>query len=250
MNINLWELVADLKKNCEFVELSHDVSPDTPHWSGFPAMSMETLFDYPDGFYVNKFNIVSQYGTHIDAPCHFCEGHPGLDSFTGRDMIFPLCVVDLSEKAAANSDYEFSVDDIKEWETKNGRIPEGSFVAVRTDWYKRGTDLDNCDAAGQKHYPGWNVDTIRFLVEERNIAAIGHEQSDTDPAVLGPENGYAGETYILSTDRYQIELLRNLDKLPAVGAAILVCFPKITNGAGFTARCIGICSKDASRHEE
>ncbi|MCI7404319.1 MAG: hypothetical protein MSS85_09590 [Pyramidobacter sp.] len=68
MDKKLWKLCTDLKENYRFVELSYDVSPDTPHWSGFPAMTSETLFNYSDGFYVNKFCMVSQYGTHVDAP--------------------------------------------------------------------------------------------------------------------------------------------------------------------------------------
>ena len=84
----------------------------------------------------------------------------------------------------------------------------------------------------QKHYPGWSVEAIRFLIEERNIAAIGHEQADTDPAIFGAGNGYAAETYILSQNRYQIELLRNLDRVPSTGAVIICGFPVVPDGAG------------------
>ena len=240
MEFNLWDQLEEIKKNCRFVELSHEVTPNTPHWSGFPALSMDPLFTHEDGFYVNQFVMVSQYGTHVDAPCHFIEGKPGLEHFGANDLILPLCVVDLSQKATSNPDYQFTVDDFIAWEEVNGRIPENSFVAVRTDWYKR-DDMDNCDAKGQKHYPGWSVDAIRFLVEDRNITAIGHEQADTDPAIMGSENGYAAETYILSQNRYQIELLRNLDHVPSTGAVIICGFPIVPTGAGFTARCIAIC---------
>ena len=67
----LWDQLKEWKENCRWVELSHPLSPRTPHWSGFPDMADTTLFDYPDGFYVNKFELVSQYGTHVDAPAHF-----------------------------------------------------------------------------------------------------------------------------------------------------------------------------------
>ena len=114
---------------------------------------------------------------------------------------------------------------------------------MRTDWWKRGDSdgLDNRDETGQKHYPGWMVDAIKWLVENRNIAAIGHETSDTDPAVLAEENEYAGETYILGVDRFQIELLRNLDQVPPVGSIIVSAFPKLKGGSGFPARCFAIC---------
>lgn len=56
-------------------------------------------------------------------------------------------------------------------------------------------------------------------------------------------NPFIGETYILSKDRIQVELLTNLDKLPETGAIIFVTFPKVKNGSGFTARCFAIVEK-------
>ena len=45
----LWKELDNWKKNCKFVELSYEVSPTTPHWSGFPDMSVTKKFDYADG---------------------------------------------------------------------------------------------------------------------------------------------------------------------------------------------------------
>lgn len=240
--MNLWELCGMLKKDCRFVELSYDLSPETPHWSGFPAMTNETLFAYSDGFYVNKIGVVSQYGTHVDAPAHFVEGRRTLDQIGAEELILPLCVIDICEQAK-DHDYAATVADMQSWEARYGKIPEGSFVALRTDWSKR-DELNNYDAEGNKHYPAWSVDAIRYLVEECNVAAIGHETSDTDPPVVSSTVGYVGETYILDQQRYQIELLRNLDQVPPVGALIVCGFPRLAGGAGFTARCFAICPKE------
>ncbi len=243
MSYKLWDVVADMKENYKFVELSHVLSPETTHWSGFDAMGNETLFDYPDGFYVNKITIVSQYGTHVDAPAHFVEGKPWLDSIGAEDLIAPLCVIDITDKVAENEDYACTVEDIKAWEAKYGDIPAGSFVALRTDWSKR-EDLDNCDENGHKHYPAWGIDAIKYIVEERGILAMGHETSDTDPPVVQDTDGFIGETYILEMEHYQIELLKNLDQCPPVGGIIVCAFPRFKDGAGFTARCFAIVPKE------
>ncbi len=241
--MNLWNILNEVKENCRFVELSHVVSPETPHWSGFPDMKNDIYYNYAeDGFYANEYRMVSQYGTHVDAPCHFVEGRRSLESIGAAEMMLPLCVVDISEKAAADADYAATVEDIKAWERDYGEIPAGSFVALRTDWSKRG-DMDNYDADGNKHYPGWALETVKYLVEERNIAAIGHETSDTDPAVVAANEGFLSETYILDQQHFQIELLRNLDLVPPTGAVIVCGFPMIKDGSGSTARCIAICSK-------
>ena len=239
----LWDQLKEWKENCRWVELSHPLSPRAPHWSGFPDMADTTLFDYPDGFYVNKFELVSQYGTHVDAPAHFIEGAPTLESFAAEQLVMPLCVVDLCAKVRENQDYAASKQDILDWEAQYGPVPEGAFVALRTDWSKRG-DLDNMDESGQKHYPGWSIECLEYLVKERKVGAIGHEPSDTDPAVLAAETGYGCEVYILKAGRFQVELLCNLDQVPPAGAVIFCGFPRAVGGAGFTARCIAVCSKD------
>ena len=44
---------------------------------------------------------------------------------------------------------------------------------------------------------------------------------------------YPGEQYILSVDRYQIEVMDHLDELPATGAVIFCTFPKVRDGVGY-----------------
>ena len=137
-NADLWHQVEQWKDDYEWVDLSREVSEETPHWTGFPAMEVEPLYNLEeDGFYVNTYTLVNQYGTHVDAPIHFVADTKYLGEFTPKDMVFPLCVIDKSVEAAENADYIMTVEDIKEWEAENGEIPEGAFVAFRTDWSKR-----------------------------------------------------------------------------------------------------------------
>lgn len=160
-------------------------------------------------------------------------------------MAMPLCVIDKSKEVEENNDFAMRVEDILEWESVHGKIPEGSFVAFMSNWSKRKTQeaMENADEEGVKHYPGWSMEALEFLVKERNVGAIGHEQADTDPAPIAQGEGMIGEYYILSTGKYQIELLKNLDLCPATGAVIFCTFPKIKDGTGFTARCFAICPK-------
>ena len=163
MNKKLWEQYADWKENYRFVDLTHELSPETPHWAGFPAMDVLRLFDYPVGFRTHEFRLVSQYGTHVDAPVHFIPGGRELQDIAVEEMILPLCVIDVSAKVADNWDYVTTVEDIQEWEKTYGEIPAGSFVAVRTDWSKR-EDMNNYDDEGNRHYPGWSMEALKYLV--------------------------------------------------------------------------------------
>ena len=84
-------------------------------------------------------------------------------------------------------------------------------------------------------FPAWSLETVKFLVEQRGIEAIGHESMDSDTT-----EKMDTETFILSSGRYQIELMTNLDKVPATGALIVVSWPKVEKGLGFPARAFAI----------
>jgi kynurenine formamidase len=158
-------------------------------------------------------------------------------------MVLPLVVLDVHAKVAKNPDYTVSLEDVQAWEAKHGRIPSHAFVAMRTDWSKRWPDQDamqNRDAAGVAHYPGWSKPVLKLLYEDRGITASGHETTDTDPGVAASKDDYSLESYLLGLNHYQIEMLANLDQVPESGAIIIVTWPKQEGGTGFPARVIAI----------
>jgi len=234
----------------QFVDLTHAFAPGIPHWKGFPGEQRETLFWYDPGvgtlghgFWAQRYSIVGQWGTHVDPPAHFIKGLRTVDQIPPREMIMPLVVIDVHQKVASNPDYTLTMQDVRDWEGRHGPIPEGAFVAMRTDWSRRWPDaqaMQNLDAKGVAHYPGWSRAVLQYLYEQCKITASGHETTDTDPGVATSRGDYSLERYILSTNHYQIELLANLDKVPEAGALIVVSFPKPAEGSGFPARAFAI----------
>ena len=245
----LWNLQRELS-NRKFVDLTHPFEPGIPHWKGFPNEKRETIYWFDKGrgtmgtgFFSEVFTLVGQWGTHVDPPAHFSRGGRTVDQITLKEMILPLVVIDVHADAAANPDYTLTVERVKKWETEHGPIPQGCFVAMRTDWSKRWPDaaaMDNKDTKGVAHYPGWSMAVLKYLYEERKITASGHETTDTDPGIATTKDDYALETYILTHDHYQIELLTNLDQLPESGSIIVATFPKPKGGSGFPARVFAI----------
>jgi kynurenine formamidase len=224
-----------------FVDLTHSFAPGIPHWKGAPNETVKTLYTVAkDGFRINEYCHIGQWGTHVDPPAHFHDGLHTVDQIDPADMLMPLVVIDVHDKAAANPDYVLTLDDIRDWERRHGAIPKGAFVAMRTDWSKRWPDdakLANKDASGVFHYPGWSMEVLKLLYEQRGITASGHETTDTDPGLRTTHDDYSLESYILGLNHYQIELLANLDQVPESGA---VTFPKVENGSGFPARVVAI----------
>ncbi len=227
-----------------FVDLTHAFGPSTPHWKGFGEMTVNVLYTIPkDGFKVQQFTHVGQWGTHIDPPAHFHEGLRTVDQIPPAEMLMPLVVLDVHEQVARNPDYTLRLVDVQAWEKKHGRIPAHAFVAMRTDWSKRWPDdaaMQNRDAAGHAHYPGWSKEVLKLLYEDRHITASGHETTDTDPGTATDKEDYSLERYLLGLNHYQIEMLANLDQVPEAGALVIVTWPKPEAGTGFPARVIAI----------
>ncbi len=225
-----------------FVDLTHSFGPESPVWSGFgqakfsPASDPKTKKPYTikdDGFRTTFYEIVGQYGTHVDPPAHFADGGITMDEIPLKQMILPLIVLDNTPYQAKDENHAFSVADLQAWEKKNGRIPRGAFVALRTDMSK---DFDsNPERFKRAPFPAWAFETIRFLYEQRGVTATGHESLDTDIT-----DKMESETYLLQKGHYQIEVMANLDKVPAKGALIVVTWPKVKKGLGFPARAFAI----------
>lgn len=237
-------------KEKQFVDLTHAFAPGIPHWKGFPDEKRETLYWYEpgvgklgSGFYAQSFTHAGQWGTHVDPPAHFAKGMRTVDKIDVKEMLLPLVVIDVHEAVAQNPDYTITMDDVKSWEQKHGQIPEGAFVAMRTDWSQRWPDaeaMQNKDAKGIAHYPGWSREVLEYLYEKRRITASGHETTDTDPGLATSRDDYSLETYILKSNHYQIELLAHLDAVPEAGALVVASFPKPKDGSGFPARVFAI----------
>ena len=169
------------------------------------------------GFFSELFTHVGQWGTHVDPPAHFIKGLRTVDQIDLKEMILPLVVIDVHAECAKNGDYTLPLERVTKWEKDHGQIPVGALVAMRTEWSKRWPDaakMENKDANGTARYPGWTLPALKNLYEERRMTASGHETTDTDPGLATTKDDYSLETYILSTNHYQIELLTNLDQLP------------------------------------
>lgn len=234
----------NLLKEKQWIDLTHSFGPDSPHFSAFESAQFQTLFDHDDGFFAQSFTFPGQYGTHIDAPIHFVRDTRFLNELDLKELVLPLIVIDYSKEASENHDFTLNVDDILTFEAKHGEIEADTFVALRTDWSKRWPDrdaFDNKDEDGNNHIPGWGIDALKFLFEERGIKAVGHETYDTDSSIDFQRNkALLGEYYVLEQNTFQVELLTNLDQLPPKGSIIFNIVPKPEKASGFPVRSFAI----------
>ena len=249
----MYQLWEDLKrlKGCRWVELSHSMNNDSPYWAGIPEGAVElgtVCYDWGNPMLecqIQTFKFPGQFGTHIDFPSHFIKGAARSESYGAQNMMYPLCVIDITKQVAEDVHYAVTVDDIKAYEEQYGPIPEGAFVALRTDWYKRWPDMNafaNLDAEGGEHCPGWSMEALRYIYEVRNAAANGHETLDTDASMLAvAAEDLACERYVLDIGKLQIEVMKNLDQVPAAGAILVAAWPRLEDATGLPVRVWAIC---------
>src|SRR5579872_1525674 len=120
----------------QFVDLTHSFGPDTPVWSGFGQAKFSAASDpktheaytiAKDGFRATYYEMVGQYGTHVDPPAHFADNGITMDEIPLKQMILPLIVLDDTPYLGKDPNHAFSIADLMAWEKKHGRVPKGAF---------------------------------------------------------------------------------------------------------------------------
>ena len=149
----------------------------------------------------------------------------------------PLAVIDISSRAASNPDTVVTVGDLRAYERGHGRIKGGSIVAMDSGWdagRERGR-LSQRGRRGTSHFPGFSGDAVEWLVDEREIAGIGVDTLSLDP---GNASVFAAHLTLLGANRFGIENLANLSRIPAKGATAFVGVIPWEEGSGGPARVI------------
>ena len=245
-NAGLWPLFAQHLRRAKYIDLTHTLSPAIPVWKGFgpsrflPAINPGTGKTYryaTDGFEATRYELsTDQLGTQLDPPAHWAPEYPALDELPPTYAVRPLAVISIVGQAAENPAYALRVEDILAWERRNGRIPQGAVVMVRSDWSR---DWPDPGLATRQRFPGVSLEALKFLHEQRGILMHGHEPLDTD---CTPD--LAGEKWLMQHGYAQAEGVAHLDQVAEKGCLVTLGFPKFQGGLGGYARYVAICPAD------
>jgi len=231
----------------EWVDLSYSFDEQTIYWPTSLAFKLDTVFagNSPQGFYYTAFNFsgAEHGGTHLDAPVHFSRGKLTNDEIPLEQLSGWAVVVDVSQKALNDRDYQVTAEDLIEWERINGRIREGSIILLKTGfgrfWPNRkkylGTELLGNEGVASLHFPGLHPDGARWLVNKRKIKAVG---IDTPSIDFGQSKLFRSHQNLFFENIPVFENVANLDKLPAIGAWVIALPMKIKGGSGGPLRIV------------
>lgn len=199
-----------------------------------PIATLDTM-----GVNANEWHIHEHLGTQIDSPLHFTRGGRALEQIRTDELIRPVVVIDFRDASAANVDAALTSADVRAWEERHGRIPKGAVVMVNFGWsqHLHSPRYIGLDEQHVKHFPGVAVDAVDWLVRERDIWGIGVDTISFDPGIDGE---YRTHKALLGADRWALEAVANLDRLPATGATLIIGAPKVAGGTGGPVRLIAI----------
>jgi kynurenine formamidase len=231
------------------VDLSHAYDEQTVFWPTAEGFKLEKVAEgqTPGGYYyaANNFSTAEHGGTHLDAPIHFAAGRHTADEIPLERLIGAGVVVDVTDKCAADRDYQITVEDFQRWEAEHGQLPRDVILLLRTGtgrhWPDRerymGTSERGEAAVAKLHFPGLHPDAARWLVANRPIKSIG---LDTPSIDYGQSKLFESHRVLFDRNIPAFENLANLDRLPAKGFHVVALPMKIRNGSGGPLRAVAI----------
>lgn len=229
------------------VDLTYAFDSTTVYWPNAGGFHLEQMFrgTTPGGFFYasNRYGAPEHGGTHLDAPIHFAEGQWTVDDVPLEQLVGPAVVVDVSDSVTRNPDYLCSQADLAAWETRNGPIPAGAIVLLRTGWSKHWPDRkayfgsDTPESTRTLHFPGFSEEAAQYLTTKRLVDAVG---LDTPSLDHGPSTDYRAHRVFAEANLPGFENVANLRHLPETGAWV-ICLPmKIARGTGAPLRMIAM----------
>ena len=229
-----------------WVDLSYRYDADTLYWpnaEGFRHRKQGWAVTEAGYWYAaGEFASAEHGGTHLDSPIHFAEGKLAVDQIPVEALVGPAAVIDVSAQAELDRDYRASAEDIRDWESRHGRIAAGSLVVFRTGWGRFWPDPlrylgdDTPGRTTHLHFPGLAADAARLLVE-RGVAGVAIDTASLDH---GPSRDFIVHRILGEADIYGIENLAQAERLPPTGALLIALPLRIAEGSGSPARVVAI----------
>jgi len=182
----------------KMIDLTHEIVPNMPYWGGLSPFTRVVEFESYDPktdiqFSTHKIMMMEGSGTHMDAPAEINKDFPCIAKLALEDLAARCVMIDLSEKM--HERFTVSAENIIEFERKYGRIPEHSFVIIRTGWDRFWSHPEKYQ--NNHIFPNISINAAELLLE-RNIKGLGVDTLSPNR----PEDGFPVHKAILSAGKY------------------------------------------------
>ena len=235
------------------IDLTYAYGEDTIYWPTSEPFEKRTISEghTAGGFYYSAywFATAEHGGTHLDAPIHFYENGATADAIALERLIGDAVCIDVKSDINGNHDALISLAAIHQWEKEHARIPQHSIILLRTGWGEfwpdaeqyLGTARRGAEAIAELHFPGLSPEAAKWLIEERDIAAIGIDTASID---RGQSTQYITHQILAKAGVPVFENVANLKALPARSFKVIALPIKLKGGSGGPLRIVAILDEE------
>ena len=220
------------------VDLTQPLGPQTLLWpDSTPFVAVVGGTHERDCAYWRSLSLPEHAGTHLDAPAHFAPGGLTADRLPLESLVRPAVVLDVADACGGDPDYALAAGAVARLVARDGIVPRGSAVLVRTGWDALLDDPERyAGPPGALAFPGLAVDAAALLVS-RGAVGIGIDTLGVDP---GSSTDFAVHRLTQSAGLWHLEGLVDLGRLPRRGAWLVVGLPPVVGGSGAPVRAFAI----------
>lgn len=222
------------------VDLSYKQNRDSITWPLNPSYNFTQLYrgyfeTYKKWFENNHFAMPEHMGTHIDAPVHTVKGMWRTDQIPMENLYGAGVIINVKSKAATNPDYRVTVEDLLMWEEKYGEMPRRAVAIMNSGWSSKYPNKTLVFGSPEPtdtstfHFPSWHEDAVTWLINKRQINAVGVDTPSTD---YGMSSTLPCHTLLGKNRVVGIENVANLDNVPESGSTIYIPVLNIADGSG------------------
>ncbi len=184
-----------------------------------------------EGWQTSMLRMPAHIATHIDAPLHFVKEGASIDRIPISSLVGRAVLVDLTNKASGES---ITSRDLEPFDNK---VRKGDIALLRTDWTtKKWGHPDFYETS-----PYLTKDAAKWLVS-KGVNGVGYDFSQE--YVVRKEKWTLDEFVvhkeILSSGRYQIEYMVNLNKIRSERFTLVALPLPLIGPEGSPARVIAI----------
>ncbi|MFE3060169.1 cyclase family protein [Nocardia sp. NPDC059239] len=240
--VDIIDLTTPLQESTPILQLPPPLANTVP----FRLEEISRYDDRGPAWYWNNIHTGEHTGTHLDAPVHWLSGRDGHDVSQApmRTLFAPVAMIDMTAEVAADPEFLLEIDHIRRWEKEHGPLPAGGWLLYRTGWESRGEDAAAFTNDGRT--PGVSAACAKWLAEGSALTGLGVETVGTDAgAAAGFEPPFPCHSQLLGANKWGLTSLRNLARLPATGALLIVSPLPIVGGSGSPARVLALVERDA-----
>ncbi|XP_033763949.1 isatin hydrolase-like [Pecten maximus] len=237
------------------VDLSYDLEFNSMTYPFNPRFNLSVQHKGPYGLapwlQFGNVEFAVHTGTHVDSPNHFRKGGLQAHEIKIERLMGPGVVINVKDRVVQNIDYQVTDKDLMAWEAENGQIPKGAIVLMNSGWGARYPDFVHVynsttyqDDFSSLHFPGIHENAAQWLVNNRNIHAVG---VDTPSGDYGQSETFPVHRLLFTKNILIIENVANMDKLPNSGSYIYLPMIKFKGASGAPARMFAAIEDEGDR---